>query len=954
MKTTRLLSFLAILLLGLAGAPMAQAISATGGVVTNAGTYTVHIFTNSGTFTVTSPGVVEVLLVAGGGGGGGGLGGGGGGGGVIAMPSVSLANGAYSVTVGAGGNGGGPGQANGNNGGNASAFGATAAGGGGGGHYSDVGGLAGGSGGGAGSVQGGTPSGGAATGSSLGGNTGTIYGNRGGNQTADRGGGDPTSARGGGGAGAAGADQNPQNTPGGDGGIGIANTILGINYYWGGGGGGAGHSGYNGGNGGLGGGGGGSCYEGSHSGGTGGGSALNPGLGATSGQDHNGGGGGANTGGGGGGGTWMNSTGGKGGSGIVIVKYLAASDVPVLANSTASNVTSSAAFLNGSISLTGNAPVTAVAVYWGTADGGTNTTLWANTNAFEGGPWDQGAVLTTNITTLAAGQDCFYTYSASNASGTAMALPSQYLITGDLNVYAIDPLFGSNSLDTATFTVTRPGTCTSNALPFNYTLSGTATNGVDYTASWSGGSPVIPAGQTTATLTLTPLINANNFGGTRSLVVTLNPGPYVIGAAGSANGTFQSFPMYYTWNNAKNGVGSSILDPANWIPAGQFLNLLGEICDINAGGVAGYPYFAGTVPLVAAQINVNSNAILTSGFYDAFTFANLHLRGGTLVAPDDNYYYGHIFVDNASVLDLRDAGDGVKMLADFSGSANLCVSNGLTSAGRYTWWPFTGNNPTYSGVWSFYNTWPGRFYFAGNMGSGGLNFTPMSSNICINVNTACPWTLDLRGAQVLTGVSGYPDGGTANPIHSGTFTLLSDAIIRAGGDGAGLIATINGRITGPGRLGTRAASEDQLNNNRSVAGNALKLGGANDYSGGTVVMTNILEAAAATCLGTGNVEIQPGGKLQIDVSGAAYPRARLYLDNNGSGQGVMNLGASTSVLTTVSHAYIGGTGGWRAPSGYTELAPGLYTNGSAGVSGYLAGSGKLKVSPPSGTIMHFR
>jgi hypothetical protein len=229
--------------------------------------------------------------------------------------------------------------------------------------------------------------------------------------------------------------------------------------------------------------------------------------------------------------------------------------------------------------------------------------------------------------------------------------------------------------------------------------------------------------------------------------------------------------------------------------------------------------------------------------------------------------------------------------------------------------------------------------FAGDVGTGGLNFGPMSSNISINVNTACPWTLDLRGGKVFSGYQGWSsDRGTANPVHTGTFTLLSDSIISANGWMGGVLLTINGRITGIGRLRTWALSAQNPG-----PGNAIKLGGASDYTGGTVVMTNILEAATAGSLGAGNVEVQPGAKLQVDVSATMNPQAKLYLDGNG----VMDLGAG-SVTTTVSRAFVGGTGGWQAPSGYTQLASGTYTQASPGLAAYLVNNGVLKVLSPTG------
>lgn len=125
---------------------------------------------------------------------------------------------------------------------------------------------------------------------------------------------------GGGGAGAAGS-VNPAN-----GGAGIENNFLGINYYWAGGGAGAGYTG-NPGNGGLGGGGGGAPRQASA--GFGDTNGINPGQDAAVGTlvaqtNVPGGAGGTNTGGGGGGGSHFNSNnfGGTGGSGIVAIRYL--------------------------------------------------------------------------------------------------------------------------------------------------------------------------------------------------------------------------------------------------------------------------------------------------------------------------------------------------------------------------------------------------------------------------------------------------------------------------------------------------------------------------------------------------------------------------------------------------------------------------------------------------------
>lgn len=77
------------------------------------------------------------------------------------------------------------------------------------------------------------------------------------------------------------------------------------------------------------------------------------------------------------------------------------------------------------------------------------------------------------------------------------------------------------------FTLTRTGS-TSTALTINYTLSGTATNGVDYTQT--GNSLVIPVGQTSVTLPITVIDDAA-IEGNETVVLTLNSSNnYILGS----------------------------------------------------------------------------------------------------------------------------------------------------------------------------------------------------------------------------------------------------------------------------------------------------------------------------------------------------------------------------------------------------------------------------------------
>jgi hypothetical protein len=270
-------------------------VEASGGVVTRVGPYTIHTFNASSTFVSLGTITVDHLIVAGGGSGSSAnyQGGGGGAGGVI-QGTVTLAAGTYPILVGNGGI---------NSllieqaakGANSSYNGLVAIGGGQGSFYPanpsalD---FVGGSGGGA-CYTG-------ATGSAAEGTAG--QGNRGGYANPSA----PYYQCGGGGAGSvgySGLDSTPANVS--KGGDGILSSISGVSIYYAGGGGGSAYT-TGGGSGGIGG------------GGAAGGNAFGEPL-HYSGYD-----GGSNTGGGGGAAQSHTSTqGGNGGSGIVILRYLA-------------------------------------------------------------------------------------------------------------------------------------------------------------------------------------------------------------------------------------------------------------------------------------------------------------------------------------------------------------------------------------------------------------------------------------------------------------------------------------------------------------------------------------------------------------------------------------------------------------------------------------------------------
>ena len=106
-----------------------------------------------------------------------------------------------------------------------------------------------------------------------------------------------------------------------------------------------------------------------------------------------------------------------------------------------------------------------------------------------------------------------------------------------VTVSATDSAAAENPPDTGTFTVSRTGSTTT-ALTVYYTVSGTATTGSDYTAL--PGSVTIPAGSSSATITVTP-INDTTVENPEAVVVTVSANAnYTVGSPSSATVTITS------------------------------------------------------------------------------------------------------------------------------------------------------------------------------------------------------------------------------------------------------------------------------------------------------------------------------------------------------------------------------------------------------------------------------
>ncbi|TVZ16764.1 Calx-beta domain-containing protein [Maribacter sp. MAR_2009_72] len=139
----------------------------------------------------------------------------------------------------------------------------------------------------------------------------------------------------------------------------------------------------------------------------------------------------------------------------------------------------------------------------------------------------------TVILTLAAGTG--YTIAAQNSA-------TVIIISDDANIARITAsdataAESNGALATGEFTINlNSPNNTGSAITVNYTISGTATNGVDYTEI-NANAVVIPNGQQSAVLTITP-INDQLQEGSENVVITLAAGTgYVLGAAATRSAT---------------------------------------------------------------------------------------------------------------------------------------------------------------------------------------------------------------------------------------------------------------------------------------------------------------------------------------------------------------------------------------------------------------------------------
>ncbi len=195
---------------------------------------------------------------------------------------------------------------------------------------------------------------------------------------------------------------------------------------------------------------------------------------------------------------------------------------PLIDNQPVGTVALDSVQANGTLTSTGT-EAAVVSVFWGTTDGTNNPAQWAYTNTFPGVYGVQ--TFSTNLAIPTPGL-YYYRYYAMNSHGEDWATNSVVFLAGQVMLEATDPFASEDGPDPGTFTIRRPAGMTNAPITVAYSIGGTASNGTDYVGLT--GTATILAGATNTTITVSPIFD-QWVTTTQTVVLTLLPGPYVIG-----------------------------------------------------------------------------------------------------------------------------------------------------------------------------------------------------------------------------------------------------------------------------------------------------------------------------------------------------------------------------------------------------------------------------------------
>ena len=643
---------------------------------------------------------------------------------------------------------------------------------------------------------------------------------------------------------------------------------------------------------------------------------------------------------------------------------------PVVDNTGASGITTNTAMLGGVLISTGRASTT-VCAYWGPADGGTTTGLWAHCVAL--GQLGVGA-FSTNITGLTAGTSYFYRCWASNVAGTAWAPASVAfqaaaavrLVTSGWPTPHGVPMpygYGTNSVQTGLVVTNRIDGLADSAGGTRYACVGWTGSG-NVPASGSGTSVVVTL---TADSTL-----AWNWQAQRLLTVTSSAGgsvtgsngwyvngtPVVLTATASNNYTFMGWTGDVPAANTNDNPLTLTMDQAR---AANALFIVNDVLTNYWTGVAGSDWFnplnwsLGTVPAAGRHARIDSTspntaAVTLNGATPAL--ASFTIASRTLVFTNWSTLLRatNVAVRSGGVLTLPPAFAASRMsnCVHVACSAFTVDAGGWVNAdGR----GYVGGSNTTSAAGPGKGIYSGYGSGAGYGGAGGSAANGLPGGAAYGL-ASLPLMPGSGGGGSASGPGGN-GGGVVWIEATGVVTVNgaisangTNSIVAGGGAGAGGSIAIACTRLDSGVSGILRAS----------GGDSTGLGGAGGGGGVAVVYG----APPVTARGRFVVTGGAGSSTVIGDPGSLYfSGTSLFLTNISGMSGIvfvpgftnwnvgslgitnslLGFGAEGFVLSVTNGVNVGAYGGLRLPAGSRfDSARGIAVNGIGSALSLGAGS----------------
>ncbi len=250
----------------------------------------------------------------------------------------------------------------------------------------------------------------------------------------------------------------------------------------------------------------------------------------------------------------------------ISLKQVGASGADFTSSCAVSDVSTISATLNVSLGSAGT-PAADLYAFWGETAGGLTPAAWTHSLLISPAQDNMDVAFSNFQPALQPNKSYFARIAASNETAFVWAPPvTLYFITAPVTVAASVSATPQNILAPVTFTVSRPdiAACLTADLVVDFALSGSAIRGTHYTLTPAGNSVTIPAGQSSATLSVIPIANWSNPVETQ-LTLSIISRNYATSAQSTASLQFLLPELPPAPVNAFIGsVSAEASNPANW------------------------------------------------------------------------------------------------------------------------------------------------------------------------------------------------------------------------------------------------------------------------------------------------------------------------------------------------------------------------------------------------------